>query len=156
MNSFGIVMVALSDWLPPLAASLTFTALGICKIYGLRKGIVGGGGRPWSCRLQGRCPSWSNEVNILFIITLLSVGMVNFGFVDVHSYGEVIAFDLPHCVMQFRRTNELKLSTGDTTPFAKPQGIVTLKTNLNRVPRASIGCFRHAPESTPRLAHRNR
>lgn len=70
-------MIAFSDWFPPLAASLTFLVLGACKVYGWRKGVVGGGGKPALCRLQGRCPSWSNEVNFGVMILILCVGLLN-------------------------------------------------------------------------------
>ena len=73
-------MIAPSDWIPPLAAGVTFSTLGLCKIYGWRKGIVGGGGKPLRCRLGGRCPSWSREFNLGFIVLLLVSGVVNLGF----------------------------------------------------------------------------
>lgn len=72
-------MITPADWIPPLAAGVTFSTLGLCKIYGWRKGIVGGGGRPLHCRLGGRCPSWSRELNFAFIVLLLAVGVVNLG-----------------------------------------------------------------------------
>ena len=70
-------MSAISDWLPPLLAALTFTSLGLCKVYGWRKGVIGGGGKPVLCRLNGRCPTWSNEFNMAFLVLLLSVGLLN-------------------------------------------------------------------------------
>ena len=72
-------MSAISDWLPPLLAALTFTSLGLCKVYGWRKGVIGGGGKPVLCRLNGRCPTWSNEFNMAFLVLLLSVGLLNSG-----------------------------------------------------------------------------
>lgn len=72
MNTF-------SDWFPPLAAGITFLTLGLCKVYGWRKGIVGGGGKSAACRLSGRCPSWSTPFNMAFIVILLTVGAVNLG-----------------------------------------------------------------------------
>ena len=72
-------MSAISDWLPPLLAALTFTSLGLCKVYGWRRGVIGGGGKPVLCRLNGRCPSWSNEFNMSFLVLLLSVGLLNSG-----------------------------------------------------------------------------
>jgi hypothetical protein len=74
-------MTAPSDWIPPLVAGVTFAGLGLCKLYGWWKGIVGGGGRPWQCRLGGRCPSWSREFNLGFAALLLVVGLVNLGLV---------------------------------------------------------------------------
>ena len=44
-------------------------------------GIVGGGGRPVSCRLMGRCPSWSTPVNIGVILLFLATGMGNLAYV---------------------------------------------------------------------------
>ena len=77
-------MIAVSDWLPPLAAAITFTALGLCKVYGWSQGIVGGGGKPMLCRLKGRCPSWSKEFNFAFMMLLLGIGILNCGlFVSV-------------------------------------------------------------------------
>jgi len=72
-------MIAFSDWFPNALAGVTFVSLGLVKIYGWRKGIIGGGGKPVSCRLMGRCPSWSKPVNIGVIILFLAVGMVNLG-----------------------------------------------------------------------------
>jgi hypothetical protein len=72
-------MIAISEWLPSLAASLTFLALGLCKVYGWRKGGVGGGGKPAVCRLQGRCPGWSKEFSFGFMIFLLCIGLLNPG-----------------------------------------------------------------------------
>jgi hypothetical protein len=70
-------MNSLADWLPPLAVGLTFTTLGLLKVYGFRKGIIGGGGKPASCRLLGRCPSWSKQINLLVIALFLAIGIVN-------------------------------------------------------------------------------
>jgi hypothetical protein len=70
---------AIFEWLPPLAASLTFLALGLCKVYGWRKGVVGGGGKPAVCRLQGRCSSWSKEFNFGFMVLMLCIGLLNLG-----------------------------------------------------------------------------
>lgn len=68
----------MSDWLPPLLAAMTFTSLGLCKVYGWIHGVIGGGGKPALCRLQGRCPSWSKSFNIVFMIMLLCIGALNF------------------------------------------------------------------------------
>ena len=70
-------MIPFSDWFPNTVVGVTFVSLGLLKIYGWRKGIVGGGGKPVSCRLMGRCPSWSKRVNIGVIILFLSIGIVN-------------------------------------------------------------------------------
>jgi len=49
-------MSALPDWLPALLVGLTFTSLGVLKLYGLARGIEGGPGKPWLTRLRGTCP----------------------------------------------------------------------------------------------------
>ena len=72
-------MIAFSDWFPNAVVGVTFVSLGLLKIYGWRKGIVGGGGKPVSCRLMGRCPSWSKPVNIGAIILFLAIGIGNLG-----------------------------------------------------------------------------
>ena len=72
-------MIAFSDWFPNAVVGVTFVSLGLLKIYGWKQGIVGGGGKPVSCRLLGRCPSWSKPVNIGVIILFLAVGFVNLG-----------------------------------------------------------------------------
>jgi hypothetical protein len=68
-------MIAASDWIPLAMAGGIFTTLGIAKVYGFRKGIVGGGGKPIACRLQGLCPSWSKPFNIIAIVVLLVIGL---------------------------------------------------------------------------------
>jgi hypothetical protein len=67
------------DWLLPAIAGAVFTTLGLLKVYGWQKGIVGGGGKPTACRLLGRCPSWSNQLNIAVITVFLSIGAVSLG-----------------------------------------------------------------------------
>lgn len=73
-------MVTLSDWLPCATVGVTFTTFGFLKVYGWKKGIVGGGGKPASCRLLGRCPSWSKPINIIVIALFFGIGLVNLGF----------------------------------------------------------------------------
>ena len=46
-------MPAFSDWFPPATVGLTFTLLGSVKLWGLRRGIVGGAGKPVVQRLCG-------------------------------------------------------------------------------------------------------
>lgn len=46
-------MISLSDWLPPAVIGVTFTSLGILKLYGLSRGVVGGGDKPFATRLCG-------------------------------------------------------------------------------------------------------
>ena len=68
-------MIALSDWLPLAAVGVTFTTVGLLKVYGFKKGIVGGGGRPASCRLLGSCPSWSRRLNVIMVVLFLGIGL---------------------------------------------------------------------------------
>jgi hypothetical protein len=44
-------MIELSDWLPLLTAGLTFTLFGSVKLWGLKKGIVGGADKSLTQRL---------------------------------------------------------------------------------------------------------
>jgi len=67
------------SWLVPATIGAIFTTMGLLKVYGWKKGIVGGGGKPVSCRLLGRCPSWSKQLNIALIMVFLGVGIVNLG-----------------------------------------------------------------------------
>ena len=67
--------LALADWLPQSAVGITFTVLGLVKIHGWKHGVIGGGGKPLSCRLRGRCPSWSKQLNIAFIVVFLGIGL---------------------------------------------------------------------------------
>jgi hypothetical protein len=46
-------VVALAQWLPPALVGSIFTALGVLKRYGLHRGIVGGGNKPFAERLCG-------------------------------------------------------------------------------------------------------
>jgi hypothetical protein len=68
-------MIAYSDWIPLAAVGGTFTTLALLKVYGFRKGIVGGGGRPVVCRLLGSCPSWSKQLNIIVTVFFLGIGV---------------------------------------------------------------------------------
>lgn len=70
-------MTTFSECLPPAAVGATFTTIGLLKVYGLRKGVIGGGGKPISCRLLGRCPSWSKQLHLVFVWFFLGVGVVN-------------------------------------------------------------------------------
>jgi hypothetical protein len=72
-------MIALSGWLPLGAVSVSFTTVGILKVYGFRKGTVGGAGRPASCRLLGSCPSLSRHLNIILVALFLGVGLACLG-----------------------------------------------------------------------------
>jgi hypothetical protein len=46
-------MISVTDWLPPAVVGTTFTLIGGLKLYGLRKGIVGGADKPFATRLCG-------------------------------------------------------------------------------------------------------
>jgi hypothetical protein len=72
-------MIPFTDWFPPAVIGVIFTVLGCLKVYGWKKGIIGGGGKPAACRLYGRCPSWSRQFNIGFIILLFVIGLGNLG-----------------------------------------------------------------------------
>ena len=74
-----MAMITFSDWFPNALVGTTFVSLGLIKIHGWRKGVIGGGGKPASCRLMGRCPSWSTPVNIGAILLFLVIGFVNLG-----------------------------------------------------------------------------
>jgi hypothetical protein len=63
-----------ADWLPFLAVGLSFTVVGLLKVYGLSRGIVGGGGRPASTRICGSCPSWSRRTNVAMACLFLIIG----------------------------------------------------------------------------------
>ena len=71
----GNIMIALPDWFPPAVVGGTFTTLGLLKVYGISKGIVGGGGKLVSCRLLGSCPSWGRRLNVIFTVVLLGIGV---------------------------------------------------------------------------------
>jgi hypothetical protein len=72
-------MIMFSDWFPPAVVGVVFTTLGLLKIRGTRKRIVGGGDKPIACRLFGRCPGWSKQFNVISIAVILSIGVVNLG-----------------------------------------------------------------------------
>jgi hypothetical protein len=46
-------MSAFAAWFPPALVGITFTLLGLIKLYGLLRGIEGGGGKPFTQRLCG-------------------------------------------------------------------------------------------------------
>ena len=73
-------MITLPDWFPPAIVGGTFTTLGVLKVYGIKKGFVGGGGKPFSCRLRGSCPSWSRRYNVIIAVVLLTLGIGSLGF----------------------------------------------------------------------------
>jgi hypothetical protein len=46
-------VIAFTDWFVPLVVGTTFTLLGVLKLYGLAKGVVGGRNKPLATRLCG-------------------------------------------------------------------------------------------------------
>ena len=46
-------MMTLAGLLPPLAVGLMFTILGSLKLWGLRRGIVGGADKPFAQKICG-------------------------------------------------------------------------------------------------------
>jgi hypothetical protein len=46
-------MSNLADWLPPALVGLTFTLIGSLKLWGLKRGIVGGADKPFTQKLCG-------------------------------------------------------------------------------------------------------
>ena len=49
----GRSMISFTDWLPLATVGLMFTILGSLKLWGLRRGIVGGADKPFTQRLCG-------------------------------------------------------------------------------------------------------
>lgn len=46
-------MLTFTEWFPLVIVGVPFTLLGLFKLYGLRRGIEGGGAKPWTQRLCG-------------------------------------------------------------------------------------------------------
>jgi hypothetical protein len=46
-------MLTFPEWFPLVMAGVPFTFLGLLKLYGLRRGIEGGGSKPWTQQLCG-------------------------------------------------------------------------------------------------------
>jgi hypothetical protein len=65
----------LADLLPSLVVGLSFAAVGLLKVYGLSRGVVGGSGKPASVRLCGSCPSWSRRANVALACLFLAIGV---------------------------------------------------------------------------------
>jgi hypothetical protein len=70
-------MVEFGDWFPPAFVGVTFTVMGTLKVIGLRRGVVGGGDKPYGHRLMGFCPTWSRNVNRAVLFVFLAVGLLN-------------------------------------------------------------------------------
>lgn len=73
-------MPSIADWLPAATVGLSFTVLGLLKVYGLSRGTVGGIDKCASDRVCGTCPSWTRGVNLGFICFLLAVGLSNLAY----------------------------------------------------------------------------
>lgn len=71
------LMISAYEWLPFAVVGIVFSTLALCKIYGYRKGIIGGGNKSITCRLLGSCPSWSKNLNIAMTVFFLVVGASN-------------------------------------------------------------------------------
>lgn len=70
-------MIAFADWFPLLMIGGFFLTFGLLKVYGLAHGIVGGGGKPLSCRLRGACPTWSKQMNVMVMALFLVIGLLS-------------------------------------------------------------------------------
>ena len=70
-------MAAFTDWFPPALVGITFTSFAAVKLYGMSRGVVGGGGKPWRQRCLGSCPTWSRQANVGFVILFLIIGLAN-------------------------------------------------------------------------------
>ncbi len=73
-------MVPIEEWLPPTTVGLIFCLLGVMKLYGQSRGIVGGGDKPFRQRLlAGSCPTWSRPVNLAMPYVFLGLNLLNLG-----------------------------------------------------------------------------
>ena len=69
-------MISFSDWFPLLAVGTTFTFLGVAKMYGALRGIVGGCDKKFGEKLCGTCPEWKNPLLRLgFPFLFLAIGL---------------------------------------------------------------------------------
>lgn len=70
-------MVGFVDWFPPAMVGGMFAVFGLLKVYGLFRGIQGGGGKPLAERVCGSCPSWSRGLNVGMTLLFLAIGLGN-------------------------------------------------------------------------------
>ena len=70
-----MVTIAFADWFPLLSIGVTFTTLGLLKVYGFKHNIVGGGGKPWGTRLRGSCPTWGKHLNVTMTVLWFVIGL---------------------------------------------------------------------------------
>jgi hypothetical protein len=69
-------MISFSDWFPLFAVGVSFTFLGVAKLYGVRRGIEGGCDKRFGEKLCGTCPSWrSRYLRIGFPLFFLAIGL---------------------------------------------------------------------------------
>jgi hypothetical protein len=66
-----------SDWLPPALVGIIFTTFATIKLYGMSRGVVGGGEKPWRQRCLGNCPTWSRQANVGLVVLFLIIGLAN-------------------------------------------------------------------------------
>lgn len=67
--------IPFADWFPLLMVGGAFTTIGFLKVFGIWHNIVGGGGRPLTCRLLGSCPTWSKHLNVIVMLLFLGIGL---------------------------------------------------------------------------------
>jgi hypothetical protein len=73
-------MVEFVDWFGPSLAALVFLTLGVLKLVGLRRGLVGGRDKPLLQYVCGTCPAWrGGPAWVTLPLVLLAVGIVNLG-----------------------------------------------------------------------------
>jgi hypothetical protein len=66
-----------TDWSPPALVGISFTFVACLKLYGLRRNIPGGAGKPFTQRCLGYCPTWSKHANLGLIALFLLIGLAN-------------------------------------------------------------------------------
>ena len=69
-------MKSFTEWSAPAIVGIAFTLFGALKLYGMRRGIVGGGSKPLAQRICGSCPNWSRTTNKAVTILFLAIGLV--------------------------------------------------------------------------------
>jgi hypothetical protein len=72
-------MIPFADWFPLTVVGSTFTTLGVLKVYGFSRGIVGGAGKSAACRILGCCPTWSRQINLGMTALFFVIGLGCFG-----------------------------------------------------------------------------
>jgi protein involved in ribonucleotide reduction len=77
MQQRRVLMPAFTDWFPPAVVGVAFTFLASLKFYGMSRGVVGGGHKPWTQKCIGSCPTWSRQANIGIVVLFLVVGLAS-------------------------------------------------------------------------------